>query len=76
LSATTSTRSRRRRSATPSARRGGLRRREIRYDRQQFRLRVQDDGKGFNDALLPRQAARATTACPGCANARRSWEAR
>ena len=30
---------------------------EIRYDRQQFRLRVQDDGKGFNEALLPRQAA-------------------
>ena len=30
---------------------------EIRYDRQQFRLRVQDDGKGFDEALLPRQVA-------------------
>ena len=30
---------------------------EIRYDRRQFRLRVQDDGKGFDEALLPRQAA-------------------
>jgi hypothetical protein len=43
----------------------------LRYDRQQFRLRVQDDGKGFDEALLPRQAAAATTACPGGANARR-----
>jgi signal transduction histidine kinase len=30
---------------------------EIRYDREQFRLRVQDDGKGFDEAVLPRQAA-------------------
>ena len=38
---------------------------EIRYDRQQFRLRVQDDGKGFDQALLPRQAAAAHYGVPG-----------
>ena len=38
---------------------------EIRYDRQQFRLRVQDDGKGFDEALLPRQAAAAHYGVPG-----------
>jgi signal transduction histidine kinase/ligand-binding sensor domain-containing protein len=38
---------------------------EIRYDRQQFRLRVQDDGKGFDDALLPRQAAAGHYGVPG-----------
>jgi signal transduction histidine kinase len=38
---------------------------EIRYDRQQFRLRVQDDGKGFDDALLPRQLAAGHYGVPG-----------
>jgi signal transduction histidine kinase/ligand-binding sensor domain-containing protein len=38
---------------------------EIRYDRQQFRLRVQDDGKGFDDALLPGQAAAGHYGVPG-----------
>ena len=38
---------------------------EIRYDRQQFRLRVQDDGKGFDEALLPRQAAAGHYGVPG-----------
>ena len=38
---------------------------EIRYDRQQFRLRVQDDGKGFAEALLPRQAAAGHYGVPG-----------
>jgi signal transduction histidine kinase/ligand-binding sensor domain-containing protein len=30
---------------------------EIRYDGEQFRLRVHDDGKGFDEAVLARQAA-------------------
>jgi signal transduction histidine kinase len=38
---------------------------EIRYDRAQFRLRVQDDGKGFDEALLPRQAAAGHYGVPG-----------
>jgi signal transduction histidine kinase/ligand-binding sensor domain-containing protein len=38
---------------------------EIRYDRQQFRLRVQDDGKGFDEALLPRQVAAGHYGVPG-----------
>ena len=38
---------------------------EIRYDRQQFRLRVQDDGKGFDDTLLPGQAAAGHYGVPG-----------
>ena len=38
---------------------------EIRYDRQQFRLRVQDNGKGFDAALLPRQAAAGHYGVPG-----------
>jgi signal transduction histidine kinase len=38
---------------------------EIRYDREQFRLRVQDDGKGFDEALLPRQAAAGHYGVPG-----------
>ena len=38
---------------------------EIRYDRQQFRLRVQDDGKGFDEALLPRQADAGHYGVPG-----------
>jgi signal transduction histidine kinase/ligand-binding sensor domain-containing protein len=38
---------------------------EIRYDRMQFRLRVQDDGKGFDEALLPRQAAAGHYGVPG-----------
>jgi len=38
---------------------------EIRYDRQQFRLRVQDNGKGFDEALLPRQAAAGHYGVPG-----------
>jgi signal transduction histidine kinase len=38
---------------------------EIRYDRQQFRLRVQDDGKGFDEVLLPRQAAAGHYGVPG-----------
>ena len=37
----------------------------IRYDRAQFRLRVQDDGKGFDDALLPGQAAAGHYGVPG-----------
>jgi signal transduction histidine kinase/ligand-binding sensor domain-containing protein len=38
---------------------------EIRYDRQQFRLRVQDDGKGFDETLLPGQAAAGHYGVPG-----------
>jgi signal transduction histidine kinase/ligand-binding sensor domain-containing protein len=38
---------------------------EIRYDRQQFVLRVQDNGKGFDEALLPRQAAAGHYGLPG-----------
>ena len=38
---------------------------EICYDREQFRLRVQDDGKGFDDALLPRRAAAGHYGVPG-----------
>jgi signal transduction histidine kinase len=38
---------------------------EIRYDRAQFRLRVQDDGQGFDEALLPRQAAAGHYGVPG-----------
>jgi signal transduction histidine kinase/ligand-binding sensor domain-containing protein len=38
---------------------------EIRYDRQQFRLRVVDDGTGFDEALLPRQAAAGHYGVPG-----------
>jgi signal transduction histidine kinase len=38
---------------------------EIRYDREQFRLRVQDDGKGFDDARLPGQAAAGHYGVPG-----------
>ena len=38
---------------------------EIRYGRQQFRLRAQDDGKGFDEALLPGQAAAGHYGMPG-----------
>lgn len=38
---------------------------EIRYDREQFRLRVQDDGKGFDVARLPRQEAAGHYGVPG-----------
>jgi len=38
---------------------------EIRYDRDQFRLRVQDDGKGFDAARLPRQEAAGHYGVPG-----------
>jgi signal transduction histidine kinase/ligand-binding sensor domain-containing protein len=38
---------------------------EIRYDREQFRLRVQDDGKGFDAARLPRQEAAGHYGVPG-----------
>ena len=42
---------------------------EIRYDNEHFRLRVRDDGKGIDPAILSAQAGRDTTACPGCGNA-------
>ena len=42
---------------------------EIRYDDEQFRLRVRDDGKGIDPAVLSRQGARDTMACPVCGNA-------
>jgi signal transduction histidine kinase len=38
---------------------------EIRYDHQQVRVRVQDDGKGFDEALLPRQADAGHYGVPG-----------
>jgi signal transduction histidine kinase len=38
---------------------------EIRYDRDQFRLRVQDDGKGFDAERLPRQEAAGHYGVPG-----------
>ena len=38
---------------------------EIRYDREQFRLRVQDDGKGIDPALLSRRAATGHYGVPG-----------
>jgi signal transduction histidine kinase/ligand-binding sensor domain-containing protein len=38
---------------------------EIRYDREQFRLRVQDDGKGFDAARLPGQEAAGHYGVPG-----------
>ena len=42
---------------------------EIRYDDEQFRLRVRDDGKGIDPAVLSRQALRGTMACLVCGNA-------
>jgi len=38
---------------------------EIRYDREQFRLRAQDDGKGFDAERLPRQEAAGHYGVPG-----------
>ena len=42
---------------------------EIRYDSEQFRLRVRDDGKGVDPAILSVKVVRDITACPGCGNA-------
>jgi signal transduction histidine kinase len=38
---------------------------KIRYDAAQFRLRVQDDGKGFDASRLPRQEAAGHYGVPG-----------
>ena len=37
----------------------------IRYDNEQFRLRVRDDGKGIDPVVLLARAVRDITACPG-----------
>ena len=42
---------------------------EIRYDDEQFRLRVRDDGKGIDPAVLASQGSRDTTDCAACQNA-------
>ena len=43
---------------------------EIRYDDQQFRLRVRDDGKGMtNCGSVGTRTRRDTLACPACGNA-------
>ncbi|MGA9245070.1 MAG: ATP-binding protein [Silvibacterium sp.] len=38
---------------------------EIRYDNEQFRLRVQDDGKGIDPAVLAKQARAGHYGLPG-----------
>jgi signal transduction histidine kinase len=38
---------------------------EIRYDREQFRLRVRDDGKGMDPAVLSRQGSEGHYGVPG-----------
>ena len=43
---------------------------EIRYDNQQFRLRVRDDGKGIDPvSSVGTGALRDTMVCPACGNA-------
>ncbi len=42
---------------------------EIRYDNEQFRLRVRDDGKGIDPAVLASQSSERHLACPACGNA-------
>lgn len=37
---------------------------ELRYDEERFRLRVCDDERGINAAILPGKGVRGTTACP------------
>jgi signal transduction histidine kinase len=44
---------------------------EIRYDDEQFRLRVRDDGNGIDPAVLANQGTGDTTACAACRNAPR-----
>ena len=41
---------------------------EIRYDNKQFRLRVRDDGKGIDPAVLAARKSRATMDCVACLN--------
>ena len=43
---------------------------EIRYDDEQFRLRVRDDGKGSIPRCLRAKALRDTMACAACRNVR------
>ena len=42
---------------------------EIRYDDEQFRLRVRDDGKGSERRCSQTKVGRDTTACAACMNA-------
>jgi glucose-6-phosphate-specific signal transduction histidine kinase len=42
---------------------------EIRYGKEQFRLRVRDDGSRFDTAILAAGAVRVTTVCLACGNA-------
>ena len=42
---------------------------EIRYDNERFQLRVRDDGKGIDAAILSQQGKRDTLACRACGNA-------
>jgi signal transduction histidine kinase len=39
--------------------------RRIRYDKEQFRLRVRDDGKGFDPAIPSRQGSEGHYGLPG-----------
>ena len=41
---------------------------EIRYDDEQFRLRVRDDGKGIDARCSPTRVSRDTTDCAACRN--------
>ena len=45
---------------------------EIRYDDEQFRLRVRDDGQGIDGAVLAARGSMDTMACAACRNVRRS----
>ena len=47
---------------------------EIRYENEQFRLRVRDDGKGLIQRFSRATAVRDTMACPVCGNAPHSLE--
>ena len=42
---------------------------EIRYDDGKFRLRVRDDGKGIDPAILSARRTQDTTVCQACENA-------
>ena len=44
---------------------------EIRYDTEQFRLRVRDDGKGIDPRCSQTRGVRDTTDCAACPNAPR-----
>ena len=46
---------------------------EIRYDRDMFRLRIRDDGKGIDPSVLKEGARTGHSASPACTSAPRGW---